>query len=98
MQDPIVDKASPKFVTRALSGHSALGLAAAAFLYVLTVSGTISVFNHELQRWEQPGAPEMASISPQAAERAAHSMLAAEKHRPLIFSFSCRRMIYRASS
>ena len=35
---------------------------AAAFLYVLTVSGTISVFNHELQRWEQPGAPEMASI------------------------------------
>lgn len=79
MQHPIVEKASPKFVTRALSGHSALGLAAAAFLYVLTVSGTISVFNHELQRWEQPGAPEMASISPQAAERAAHSMLAAEK-------------------
>ena len=79
MYDAGVTKASPKFVTRALSGHSALGLAAAALLYILTVSGTISVFNHELQRWEQPGAPEMASISPQAAERAALSMLATEE-------------------
>jgi len=73
-----LEKASPKFVTRALSGHSALGLAASAFLYILTVSGTISVFNHELQRWEQPRAPELAFISPKAAERAAISMLAIE--------------------
>lgn len=72
-------KASPNFVARALSGHSALGLATAAFLYLLTVSGTISVFNHELQRWEQPGAPELASIAPEAAERAAISMLAIEE-------------------
>ena len=79
MPGRIVEKASPKFVERALSGHSALGLAAAALLYVLTVSGTISIFNHELQRWEQPGAPEPASISPQAVERAAVSMLAVEE-------------------
>ena len=79
MPGRIGEKASPKFVTRALSGHSALGLATAAFLYILTVSGTISVFNHELQRWEQPGAPELASISPEAAERAAISMLAIEE-------------------
>ena len=79
MPEQIAKKASPKFVSRALSGHSALGLAAAAFLYLLTISGTISVFNHELQRWEQPEAPEPASISPQAAERAAISMLALEE-------------------
>ena len=78
MPGRIGEKASPKFVTRALSGHSTLGLFTAAFLYLLTVSGTISIFNHELQRWEQPGAPELASISPQAAERAAISMLAIE--------------------
>ena len=81
MSPQIEEKPSPKFVARALSGHSALGLTAAAFLYLLTVSGTISVFNHELQRWEQPGAPELASISPQAAERAAISMLALQ-HTP----------------
>ncbi len=79
MPEQIAKKASPKFVSRALAGHSALGLASAAFLYLLTISGTISVFNHELQRWEQPGAPEPASISPQAAERAAISMLALEE-------------------
>ena len=79
MSQQILEKASPKFVTRALSGHSALGLVAAAFLYILTVSGTLSVFNHELQRWEQPGAPELASISPQAAERAAISTLKIEE-------------------
>ena len=79
MPGQIGDRASPKFVTKALSGHSALGLTTAAFLYILTVSGTISVFNHELQRWEQPGAPELASISPQAAERAAISMLTIEE-------------------
>ena len=79
MAGRIEEKASRKFVARALSGHSALGLTAAAFLYLLTVSGIISVFNHELQRWEQPGAPELASISPQAAERAAISMLAMEE-------------------
>lgn len=79
MPEQIVEKTSPKFVSRALSGHSALGLTTSAFLYILTVSGTISVFNHELQRWEQPGAPELISISPQAAERAAISMLALQE-------------------
>ena len=79
MPGRIGERTSPKFVTRALSGHSALGLTTAAFLYILTVSGTISIFNHELQRWEQPGAPELTSISPEAAERAAVSMLAIEE-------------------
>ncbi|MDE0405240.1 MAG: PepSY-associated TM helix domain-containing protein [Nitrospira sp.] len=79
MPGQIEGKASRKFVERALSGHSSLGLATAAFLYLLTVSGIISVFNHELQRWEQPGAPELVPISPQAAERAAISTLAIQQ-------------------
>lgn len=79
MPGRIEDNPSAKLVVRALSGHSALGLTAAAFLYILTISGTISIFNHELQRWEQPGVPEPASVSPQAAERAAVSMLAMEE-------------------
>lgn len=48
---------SPDFVRAMLAGHSALGLAFAALIYVVCLSGTISVFLFELQRWEQPDAP-----------------------------------------
>jgi uncharacterized iron-regulated membrane protein len=43
-----------------LAGHSALGLAFAALIYIVCLSGTLSVFLHELQRWEQPNAPLVA--------------------------------------
>src|SRR5690606_29057513 len=48
---------SPRFVQAMLAGHSALGLAFAALIYVVCLTGTISVFLHELHRWEQPNAP-----------------------------------------
>jgi uncharacterized iron-regulated membrane protein len=48
---------SSKFVQAMLAGHSALGLAFAALIYVVCLTGTISVFLHELHRWEQPNAP-----------------------------------------
>ncbi len=40
-----------------LAGHSALGLAFAALIYIVCLSGTVCVFVLELQRWEQPDAP-----------------------------------------
>ncbi|MBB5519001.1 PepSY-associated TM helix domain-containing protein [Amphiplicatus metriothermophilus] len=81
MTASIWPKSSSKLVAKAASGHSAIGLAVAALIYVLCVSGAIAVFNHELQRWEQPGAPEISAISPDAAERAAKTVLAAEAGR-----------------
>jgi uncharacterized iron-regulated membrane protein len=48
---------APDFVRAMLAGHSALGLAFAALIYVVCLSGTLAVFLHEFQRWEQPGAP-----------------------------------------
>jgi uncharacterized iron-regulated membrane protein len=48
---------SPGFVRAMLAGHSALGLAFAALIYVVCLSGTLAVFLQELQRWEQPDAP-----------------------------------------
>ncbi len=48
---------SPDFVRAMLAGHSALGLAFAALIYIVCLSGTLSVFVHELLRWEQPNAP-----------------------------------------
>lgn len=47
----------PDFVRAMLAGHSALGLAFAALIYVVCLSGTLTVFLYEFQRWEQPSAP-----------------------------------------
>lgn len=47
----------PDFVRAMLAGHSALGIAFAALIYVVCITGTVSVFVNELRRWEQPDAP-----------------------------------------
>lgn len=47
---------SPDFVRSMLAGHSALGLAFAALIYLVCFTGTLAVFGQELRRWEQPDA------------------------------------------
>ncbi|WP_439544470.1 PepSY-associated TM helix domain-containing protein [Hyphomicrobium sp.] len=62
---------SPEFVRAMLAGHSALGIAFAALIYIVCLTGTLSVFLHELQRWEQPDAPVVtAPLTPEAAATA----------------------------
>lgn len=58
---------SPRFVQMMLAGHSALGVAFAALIYIVCLTGMISVFGHELERWEQPNAPLMLSPPTPAA-------------------------------
>ncbi|BAI95211.1 hypothetical protein Sj15T_30990 [Sphingobium sp. TA15] len=70
-------------VKRALSAHAAIGLLAGALLYIVSLSGTLAVFYQEFQRIEQPRAPEMASIDPQAVQRGIEAVLAREKGKPL---------------
>jgi len=72
-------KTSSKRVARSLHAHSVVGLALGALIYILAVTGTLSVFNHELQRWEQPSAPEMEFIAPDAAAKAALSVFESEE-------------------
>ncbi|GGC02369.1 hypothetical protein GCM10011494_21180 [Novosphingobium endophyticum] len=72
----------PGTVKRALSAHAAIGLVAGALLYLVSLTGTISVFYEELQRVEQPGAPEMARIDPDAVQRGVEAMLASEAGKP----------------
>lgn len=57
---------SPEFVRAMLAGHSALGLAFAALIYIVCLSGTLAVFVFEFKRWEQPNAPLVAA-EPDAA-------------------------------
>ncbi|TYC86057.1 PepSY domain-containing protein [Novosphingobium sp. BW1] len=63
------------FVARALNGHAALGLLTGALLYLVCLSGALAVFQQELQRWEEPGAAEMTSMSPAAIQRAIEGTL-----------------------
>lgn len=71
-------KSSPVRVARSLAAHSILGLALGGLIYILAVTGTLSVFNREFQRWEQPTAPEMSEISADAAAKAARAVFERE--------------------
>ena len=72
----------PGTVKRALSAHAAIGLIAGALLYIVSLTGTVAVFYQELQRAEQPNAPEMTSITPEAVQRGIETVLANEAGKP----------------
>ena len=65
---PIWPKVPAGFVRSVLAGHSALGLAFAALIYVVCFSGSVAVFAREFQRWEQADAPAIAQVTPRAVQ------------------------------
>ncbi|SNT27358.1 PepSY-associated TM helix domain-containing protein [Sphingopyxis indica] len=69
-------------VQRALHAHAAIGLIASALLYLVCLTGTVVVLYQEWQRIEQPDAPEMLTIAPDAVQKAAAAVLASEKGKP----------------
>lgn len=72
----------PATVKKSLSAHAAIGLIAGALLYIVSLTGTVAVFYQELQRVEQPNAPEMESIAPEAVQRGVEAVLASEAGQP----------------
>lgn len=56
------------FVRAVLAGHSALGLAFAALIYLVCFSGTVAVFLQEFQRWERPEPAPITSAPPGALQ------------------------------
>jgi uncharacterized iron-regulated membrane protein len=80
---------SPDFVRAMLAGHSALGLAFAALIYIVCLSGTLAVFVLEFKRWEQPSAPlvfeEPATEAIENAMRAAFSDAKKDSKTPDLF-------------
>lgn len=77
-------------VKRALSAHAAIGLLVGALLYLISLSGTVAIFHEEFQRIEQPGAPEMASINPEAVQRGVEAVLASDSGRPVTTHLTIR--------
>lgn len=61
---------SPALVRAVLKGHSGLGLAFAAILYLVCLTGALAVFVHEFERWENPWAPRVERVSAAALQRA----------------------------
>ncbi len=86
MSKPIWPKVPPNFVASALNAHSSIGLILGALLYIICLSGTLVVFNDEIQRWEQPGAPEFSTVEPQAVQAAAEAGVARFEETPHHFS------------
>lgn len=60
----------PAFVRAVLSGHSLLGLAFAAIIYIVCLTGTVSVLERELEQWEQPNVPTVTVADGTAMQRA----------------------------
>ncbi|HWW55869.1 MAG TPA: PepSY-associated TM helix domain-containing protein, partial [Sphingopyxis sp.] len=58
------------FVRAVLRGHSSLGLAFAALIYLICLSGSLAVFAHEFQRWESATAPQLTQATPAAVQSA----------------------------
>lgn len=61
---------SPATVRAVLSGHGILGLAFAAVIYLVCLSGTLAVFAHDLEKWEQPAMPAVTRLDDAALTRA----------------------------
>jgi len=72
-------KQSARRTAQSLEAHSLIAIVFGALIYILAVTGTLSVFNRDLQRWEQPDAPEMQSIGHQEAEKAALAVFQSEE-------------------
>lgn len=73
---PLMSRVPADFVRAVLKGHSGLGLAFAAIIYLVCLTGSIAVFAHEFQRWEHSGTPALASASPEAAQTALEAAMA----------------------
>jgi uncharacterized iron-regulated membrane protein len=65
---PIWPKIPAGFVRSVLAGHSALGLAFAALIYLVCFSGSVAVFAREFQRWEQADVPALTAVTPAAVQ------------------------------
>lgn len=69
-RQPLLARVPAAFVRAVLKGHSSLGLAFAAAIYLVCLTGTLAVFAREFQRWENPHAPVVAVASPDAVQAA----------------------------
>jgi uncharacterized iron-regulated membrane protein len=67
-------KLTPAFVAQNLTGHKILGLASAAVLYLICLSGVATVFYIDSERWETAGVAEVHEFKPETIATALSDM------------------------
>ena len=60
----------PELVRRSLDAHSAIGLVIGALMYLICLTGTLTVLAESFERWEQPGVSEFYEATPEAVANA----------------------------
>ena len=81
----VIQNNKPSLVKRSLSAHSVMGVTISAILYIICLSGTVSVFKNEIARFEQKGEPAVTFLSPSAAQQAAENGLNADSKTKHLF-------------
>ncbi len=66
---------SSNTVRASLKAHSGLGLFIAALLYLVCITGVISVFYPDIERWEQAHINEATEIKPEVVQQALQNLL-----------------------
>jgi uncharacterized iron-regulated membrane protein len=72
---------SPRLVKRSLEGHSWIGLLVGALMYIVCLTGTLSVLYPEFERWEQPQVREGRELDIAAIEAGFNRFLAGDQQR-----------------
>jgi len=70
---------APGTVRRNLDGHKILGLAVAAILYLICLSGTLTVFYSAMEQWETAAVPHLTAAGSRAV---AAAVMEARAHAP----------------
>ena len=78
MASSIWPKSSKTRVDRSLSAHSVMGLVISAVLFIVCLSGTAAMFEDEIGWWENPVQSPVKTVTPQTAQAAAESVMAAQ--------------------
>lgn len=78
-------QSKPSRVKQALSAHSAMGVAISAVLYIICLSGTLSVFKDEISLIEQGGVPVVTALSGEALMTAADEGMLADPETAHLF-------------
>lgn len=65
-----------RFVARMIESHSILGLAFAALIYIVSLTGAFTVFAEEIALWENPTAPTAMEVAPEVYQTAMESAVA----------------------
>lgn len=64
---------SKSWVSRLLNAHRSVALAMAVFIYFLSITGMVMLFNDEIKRWQEPDIPEFSSYAPELVGIAAQN-------------------------